>query len=343
MSGIQSDIRTISDLGGYPLTAVTAVTIQDSMGIQKIFDLPIDIVIEQVKAVFQESSPKVVKVGMLRDPDSIYALRDEMIRCKHIVLAPGIINSHSIRIMSDEALAIWKKVLIPEATLLLMRCEEAEIMLGHSVLSDEEMIHAAQEFVDMGAQHVLLRGGKQTKDYLTALYYDGNQKRFFVSQNTEGWQKHGVGGALSAAIATQLGMDDTMDDAISHAHAYIHSQVVYAVSPSTGSQRMADIYNRLMSMIALHYREAHDVAYYADKLAITSRYLSQVTSQSVGKTPKEIIAEYLMKESIYLLSCSRLTIGEISDRLGFSSQALFCKFFSSHQHCSPMAYRIRLQ
>jgi len=342
VSGIQSDIRTISDLGGYPLTALTAVTIQDSSGIQKILDLPMDLVIGQVKSVFQENSPKVVKVGMLRDPELIYELRNEIIRCRNIVLAPGIINSHGSRIMSVQALEAWKKVLIPEATLLLMRCEEAEIALGHAVSTDEEMVQAAQEFIEMGAKNVLLRGGKQTKEQLTALYYGEGQKRFFVSQNTEGWQKHGVGGALSAAIATRLGHGDNMDDAINHAHTYIHSQVVYAVSVTTSSQRMADLYNQLMSLVALYYREAHDVTFYADKLAITPRYLSQVTSQVVGKSPKMIIAEYLMKESITLLSTSRLTIGEISDRLGFSSQALFCKFFSSHEHCSPIAYRQRL-
>ncbi len=342
VSGIQSDIRTISDLGGYPLTAVTAVTIQDNHGIQTILDLPQETVVGQVKAILQESIPKVAKIGMLRDPATVCALRDEIISCRHIVLAPGIINSHGTRIMSDEALAAWKRVLIPEATLLLVRCEEAELLLGHPVSSDDEMLQAAQELTEMGAQHVLLRGGKQVKGQLTALYYGEGRQRFFVSHNTEGWQRHGVGGALSAAIATQLALGDGMDDAISHAHAYIHSQIVYAVSATSGSQRMADIYNQLMSEIALHYREAHDVNYYADKLAITPRYLSQATSQAVGKSPKMIITDYLMKESVTLLSTTRLTVGEISDRLGFSSQALFCKFFHQHEHCSPMTYRSRL-
>ncbi len=339
VSGIQSDIRTISDLGGYPLTAVTAVTVQDRHGIQKILDLPHDVVIGQVKAVFQEETPRVVKIGMLRHPDIIRSLRNEIIGCRHIVLAPGILNSHGTRLMDDEAVGQWKKVLIPEASLLLMRCAEAEIMLGYRVMSDDEMVQAAKDFAEMGAQHVLLRGGKQTTGRLTALYYSGGEQRFFVSQNTEGWQKHGVGGALSAAIATQLALGDGMADAIGHAHDYIHSQVVYAALPERGGQRMADLYSRLMSEVALHYREAHDVTFYADRLAITTRYLSQVTSEVVGKPPKMVIADYLMKESKTLLSNTRLTIGEISDRLGFSSQARFCKFFQTHEHCSPVSFR----
>ncbi len=342
MSGIQSDIQTISDLGCFPLTAITAVTTQDAHGIKSIFDLPLSTVVGQVRAILQESSPRVVKIGMLRHPDTIYAMRDEIIRCRHIVLAPGIINSHGTQMMNDEALEAWKKCLIPEASILMMKCREAEILLHRQILSDEDMLLAAGELSDMGAQHVLLRGGKQVKDQLTALYYGEGQSKFFVSHNTEGWQRHGVGGALSAAIATCLGLGDNMSDAISHAHRYIHSQVVYALSATTSSQRMADIYNRLLSEIALHYREAHDVHFYADQLCITPRYLSQVTAQTVGKSPKTIIADYLLKESVSLLSNTRLSVGEVSAMLGFSSQALFCRFFQSHKHCSPITYRSRL-
>ncbi len=341
-AGIQADTRTISDLGGYPLTAVASVTVQDSKGIQEILDLPKNMVLGQVKAIYNDNLPKAVKVGMVRDPETIYALRSEIVGCKHVVLVPGILNSYGRRLMSDEAIEAWKKALIPGATILLIRCNEAEIMLRHSIASDDEMVHAAEELIDMGAEHVLLRGGHQMEGQLTALFYGNGQKRFFTSQNTEGWQRHGVGGALSTAIATRLGLGDSISDAISNAHGYIHSRVVYSISTNTGSQRIADIYNQLMTLIARHYREAHDVAFYADRLAITTRYLSQVTSQVVGKSPKQIIAEYIMKESVALLATSRLTVGEISGKLGFSSQAMFSKFFSTHENCSPIEYRNRL-
>ncbi|MCR5313531.1 MAG: bifunctional hydroxymethylpyrimidine kinase/phosphomethylpyrimidine kinase [Bacteroidaceae bacterium] len=341
LSGIQADTRTISDLGGYPLTAVTAVTIQDSKGIKEILDLPQDMVIGQINAIFQESHPKVVKVGMVRDPHTIEAISKEIIRCRHIILAPGIINSYNARILSDQALTAWKKKLIPEASLLLIKCQEAQIMLGHPVTTNDEMLQAARELIDLGAQNVLLRGGNHVRGQLTALYHGEGKTEFFTSQNTEGWKKHGVGGALSAAIATRIAMGDSISDAITNAHTYIHSQVVYAISSSTRSQRMADIYNQFMTHIASHYRQAHDVNFYADLLAITPRYLSQVTSHVIGKSPKAIIAEYIMKESIAMLTTSRLTIGEISDRLGFTSQAMFSKFFNSHQKCSPAEFRTK--
>ena len=97
-----------------------------------------------------------------------------------------------------------------------------------------------------------------------------------------------------------------------------------------------------MSLVAEHYREAHDVSFYADKLCITPRYLSQTTDKAVGKSPKQIIADYLMSEAKSYLDTTRLTVQEIADKLGFSSQALFCKFFRNQEKTSPSEYRSRL-
>ena len=94
-----------------------------------------------------------------------------------------------------------------------------------------------------------------------------------------------------------------------------------------------------MSIIAENYKSAHDVAFYAGRLSITTRYLCQVTDKAVGKSPKQIIAEYIMHEAVTLLENSRLTIQEISDSLGFSSQAMFSKFFRNNCGKSPTQVR----
>ncbi len=342
VSGIQADIKTITALGGYALTAVTSVTVQDSHGISSIMDLPLNMVVGQVKAIVNEHRPKAIKVGMVRDVDTICALRHEIVGCPRIVLVPSILNSHGKQLMSQPAINAWKQELIPEATLIQLRCHEAEILLNCRIGSDDSMEDAAKRLIDMGAKSVLLRGGHQVAGRLTALLHHDGESRFFSSQNTEGWQKHGVSGALSTAIASRLAFGDNIPMAIAHAHDYMHSQVVYAVESKVQRLRMADIYNRFMTLIAEHYREAHDVAYYASRLAITSRYLSQITATVVGKSPKQIIADYVIQESITLLATSRLTIGEISNKLGFSSQALFSKFFSTHEGCSPIEYRSHL-
>ncbi len=341
-AGIQADIKTITALGGNALTAVTTVTVQDSGGIQSLLDLPRDMVAGQVKAIIDDHHPRAVKVGMVRDAATIRALKHEIIGCPQIVLVPGIVTSRGRRILSDEAIEAWRRELIPEATLLLLRCNEAELLLGRTIQSDDDMLTAAEALTEMGARAVLLRGGHQVEGRLTALLYGQGLRQFFTSQNTEGWQRHGVGGALSSAIATRLALGDDMATAIRLAHDYLHSQVVYAVEANSQSHRPADLYNQLMTLIAAHYRTAHDVAFYADRLAITPRYLNRITAQVVAKTPKQVIDDYLMKESESLLCSSRLTVSEVAAKLGFSSLAMFSKFFSAHQGCSPNDYRSRL-
>lgn len=338
-AGIQADIKTITALGGYAVTAVSSITIQNSNGIQAIHDLPSEVVVGQVQSIIEEAHPKAIKVGMVRDTNTIKELSHEIIACKHIVLDPGIFTPHSILTAPTEAVNAWKRYLIPTASLLLLRCSEAEVLLDTTINTDEDMIIAANRLHDMGAQYVLLRGGQHIEGMLVALLSGEGNQQFFSSRNTEGWQKHGVGGALSSAIATRLALGDDMPRAIENAHIYMHSQVVYAVTSISHNLRSADIYNDFVSLIAANYRQAHDVTFYADRLAITTRYLNQITAKMVSRSPKQIIADYLMSEAKKLLETTRLTIQEIATDLGFSSQAMFCKFFSTQEGCSPSVYR----
>lgn len=338
-SGIQADIRTISALGGHALTAVTTVTVQNADGIHRLLDLPADMIVGQVRAIVEESHPRAVKVGLLRNAETIVALKDEIVGCKHKIMVPGILSSQGKRLIDDEAIEMWKRKLIPEASILLTRCNEAELLLGRVIASDNDMVDAAHALMGWGAEAVLLRGGHQTEGRLTALLQTDDVQQFFSSQNTAGWQRHGVGGALSAAIATRLALGDTIPQAIGIAHDYMHSQVVYAVNTTTKSYRQADLFNQLMSLIATHYREAHDVSFYAERLSISPRYLTKVTDAVVGKSPKQVIGDYILKESVTLLETSRLSISEIAYALGFSSLAMFSKFFSLHQGCSPKEFR----
>lgn len=337
-AGIQADIKTITDLGGDALTVISSVTIQDEQGIHQIYDLPAELVVGQARAIIQVQHPKAVKVGLLRDAETIRYLRGEIIACRNIVCDPGVLSSHGTRLMSDEAVASFVRHLVPECTLLMLRCEEAELILSSSIDSDDDMLAAAHSLIAMGAKWVLLRGGKHTEGSLTALLYGPDTQQFFTSYNMEGWQRHGVGGALSSAVATRLALGDDVKTAISNAHSYIHSQVVYAVADSQ-KMRPADIYNQFMSLIAAHYHEAHDVAYYASHLCISTRYLSQITNRMVNKSPKMVIDSYIMQEACKLLHTSRLTMQEISNRLGFTSQAMFSKFFKKNEGHSPSEHR----
>lgn len=334
-AGIQADIRTASDLGAYAVTVITAITVQDSNGIKKLHFLPSELVVEQAKAIISDLHPKAVKIGMMGDECLCKKLRDEVIGCRHIVLDPGLLTYMHNLTDRDFFISQFCQHLIPIASLLILKCAEAEVILHREIHSDDEMIEAAKALADMGAQWVFLRGSTHADGRLTALLYGPDTGNFYSSINTEGWQKHGVGGTLSTAITTRLGLGDDMLTAITKAHEYLHHQIVYSVETERDRRRPAEIYNDFVSLIASHYSKAHNIDFYADLLCITRRYLSMICNRTVQKSPKQIIDDYLIQEANTLLATSGMTIQEIAIRLGFSSQASFSRFYKNHEGVAP--------
>ena len=339
--GVQADIRTISALGGYALTAITSVTTQNENGETSISDLSSEMIIGQVRAIVKESHPKVVKVGLVRDASMIKMLKNEIVAAQDVVLVPGVFSSEGKQLVSDEVVSAIKKYLLPMATLLILRSNEVEKMLGIKINTDDDMIEAARTFINMGTESVLLRASKHNDGLLTALLYENGTAHFFTSHNTEGWQKHGVGGALSSAIATCLAFGDDIMTAIDKAHDYMHKQVVYAVSEKVQHSRKTVVYNKFMSLVSENYQKYHDVSFYADKLCVSTRYLSQVTNDIVGTAPKQLISDYIIKEAKILLESTNYSVQEISTKLGFSSQSAFTLFFVKNEKETPSAYRLK--
>lgn len=354
VAGIQADIRTASDLGAYAVTVITAITVQNRQGIRDIHFLTSELVIKQARMIMSDLHPKAVKIGMLGDAFLSKRLREEVVGCRHIVLDPGF--KTYLRYLSDpgECLHLFCRHLIPISTLLMLKCSEAEIILQKSINSDDDMIWAARRFTKMGAKWVFLRGSTHADGRLTALLYCAEPDesipgkphsqpaeviRFYSSLNTEGWQKHGVGGALSTAITTRLGLGDDMITAIHHAHEYLHHQIVYSVATDKERRRPAEIYNAFLSFVARSYSRSHNVAFYADLLCVSTRYLSIICRKVVEKTPKQIIDDYLILEARTLLDTSEMTIQEVALRLGFSSQASFCRFYKTQTGDTPSTVR----
>ena len=337
-AGIQADIRTIKDLGCYAVTAVTAVTIQNSMGITDVHQLPTSPVVGQVRAVYEELHPQAVKVGMMDDAETICAVSREILASPNIVCSPVILASHGGLLMSNDSIQAYREYLFPLCKLLIIKCTDAEIVVGHRISTDADMAAAAALLHGMGPEWVLLRGGTFTAGRINALLSGPGCQKFFSSVNIEGWQRHGVGGTLSTAIAARLAQNDDIPSAITNAHNYMHSQVVYASSQSTSLQPH-NLYNQFMTLLPQHYKTAHDVSFYASQLSISTRYLSQITNIVCGRSPKQIIDDYLLRECEQLLATTCLTIQQISIQLGFSSQIAFAKFFKAKKGFAPTTYR----
>ena len=182
--GVQADIRTISALGAYALTAITSVTTHDENDEIFINDLTSDMIIGQVRAIVKDYHPKVVKIGLVRDASTIKMLKNEIIAAQNIVLVPGIFSSEGKQLISDDVISAIKKHLLPMTTLLILRSNEAEKMLGIKINIDDDMIEAARTFINMGAESVLLRASKHNDGLLTALLYENGNAHFFTSHKT---------------------------------------------------------------------------------------------------------------------------------------------------------------
>ena len=320
-------------MGCHALTVATCIVMRD------VVNFPAHIIRQQIVDVVAKCHPRAVKVGLVRTPEAVGVVSNGIVGMRRIVVAPGIMASNNVQLVDDDTIDAIRRCLIPVASLLVLRQVEAEKILGVNIATDSDMVAAAQSFIDMGAEYVMIRGGRITEGRVTALLLGNDVKQFFSSYNIEGWKQHGVGGALSTAVATRLGMGDDVPDAVRNAHEFVHSRIVYSVSGSGKRMRPADIYNAFMNLLSNNYQRAHDVAFYADRLCITTRYLSQITNESVSKSPKQIIADYLVCEARQVLENSRLSVKEVSDNLGFRAVSVFCKLFKQQTGFTPSEYR----
>lgn len=342
-AGIVADIGTISALRAQPLATMTSIISQEAKYTLQTSNLPTELVLEQIRSALQKGSPKSVKVGFVSDPLTIETLSPIIQAVPRKVMVPSIIDSTGNKLLSPQAIDMWIKHLFPLADLLILKVCEAEEVLGIKIHTDADMLDAATLLRQMGAKSVMLRGAQIREGYLTAILMHEEGHKFFTSHNMDKWQRHGIAGVLSTAIATRYAFGDSTEAAVENAHSYIHSHLVYSFSPMQGvaALRSADIYNKFLSLITRHYATAHDVAYYAEHLCVSARYLQEVTEKMAEKSPKQIISEYLLQEACNMLEGTRLTIQQISLQLGFSSQAQFSRFFSREQGVSPQAYRFR--
>lgn len=342
LSGIQADIRCAADMNLTANTTITSVTVQNLYGIQQVHHLPTDVILGQVRAALEVKLPQAVKLGMVGNADAISGLRSEILACPNIVCSPGILASSGGCLMSNEALYALTHDIVPLARLLILKCTDAEILLGRRIMSDEDMRSASRLLRAMGAEWVMLRGGSFSEGSVSAMLSSEESEHYFTSANVQGWKQHGVVSAFSTAITCRLALGDDVPTAVQNAHTYIHNKVVYALE-GRDAGRMQELYNQFLSLLAEHHTTTHDVSSYASRLAIGTRYLSQITAQMVGKSPKQVIDEYLVRQAELLLTNSALTIQQISQTLGFTSQITFSRFFSQKRGMSPSAFKSKVQ
>ena len=343
-SGVQADIKTISSVGGYAVTAITSITIQNTLGIQEFYDLPPDTVTGQVEAIVNDVQPKVVKIGMIRRADVMMAVAKALERYRPdvVIYDPVVVSSKGDVLMSLDLVGAMRKWLLPMCSLVVLKKSDAENVLAHRIVTSADVIAAAGELLNFGCGNVLMHCGKLMADSNTdVLVVGGNDEPTFISNlfsDNANVSNHGMSGNLSAAIAAFCAKGQPLAEAVHNASVYMANLFAENVQ-LTG--RGSDLFNEFVNEIAENFSSHNDVRFYADCLNVSSTYLAQVTKRIAGKAPKVIIDEYVVSEAQSLLVASTRTVQEIAYSLGFSSQAHFTKFFKKMVGCTPSEYRRR--
>ena len=202
-AGIQADIKTMSALGVYAASAITAVTVQNTQGVYGIEAIRPEIVGGQISAVMDDIHPTAVKIGMVNDAETIHAIAKTLGRYKDVavIIDPVMVSTSGCRLMQEDALQVFRTELMPLATLLTPNVPEAEILSGIKIETVDDMDRAAKRICNEAGCAVLVKGGHLDGNTKTdILYADGQRTATYEVQTVETRNTHGTGCTLSSAI-----------------------------------------------------------------------------------------------------------------------------------------------
>ena len=249
-AGIQADIKTISALGCYAASAITAVTVQNTQGVTAAHAVPPEIVAGQIRAVMDDIKPKAVKIEMVNDAETIKAIADALADydIEHIVVDPVMVSTSGSKLMQDDAIKVFIEKLLPMSTLITPNIYEAEILAGKKITDEDAMNDVAGEILSKGAEAVLIKGGHIEGDKKVDLLYNAIRKTearsseitmmigdSFESETVETRNTHGTGCTLSAAIASNLAMGLGINKAIDKAKYWLTSALIAGADVEIGS------------------------------------------------------------------------------------------------------------
>lgn len=220
-AGIQADIKTMSALGCYAASAITAITVQNTLGVTAVHAVPPEIVAGQIKAVMDDIEPKAIKIGMVNDAETIFAIAETLkaYSLPHLVVDPVMVATSGSRLMQDDALDVFCRELLPLATLLTPNVPEAEVLSGIKITDKGNMDKAARRVLQLGCNNLLIKGGHLAGQKVDRLYGDVDCE--YVAENVVTRNTHGTGCSLSSAITSFLAQGFSTDEAIGKAKEWL--------------------------------------------------------------------------------------------------------------------------
>ena len=221
-AGIQADIKTMTANGVFAMSAITALTAQNTTGVTDIFETTPKFLGEQIDAIFTDIYPDAVKIGMVSSAELIGVIAEKLhaYGAKNLVVDPVMVATSGDRLISEDAVAALKEQLLPLATVLTPNIPEAEILSGMTITDTAGMEAAAKAISERYGCAVLCKGGHQINDADDLLWRDGCGK-WFHGKRIANPNTHGTGCTLSSAIASNLAKGYDLDTSVERAKAYI--------------------------------------------------------------------------------------------------------------------------
>lgn len=227
-AGIQADIKTISALGCYATSVLTALPVQNTQGVRNIFSIPVEAVAEQIEAILDDIFPDAIKIGMVHTPELVEAIVQTLVKYKKvpIVFDPVMVATSGHRLIEEETIQTIIEKLFPIADVITPNMDEAAILAKMEVKTLAEMELAGEKIKTLNCKNILLKGGHQTTLKITTLFLDEEgQTHTFETEKLETNNTHGSGCTLSSAIASYLAQGKSLLDAISMAQTYAYEAI----------------------------------------------------------------------------------------------------------------------
>jgi hydroxymethylpyrimidine/phosphomethylpyrimidine kinase len=225
-AGIQADLKTFAALGCYGMSAITALTAQNTRGVSGIHAVPPEFLKAQIQAVVEDIGVDAVKLGMLHAPEvvDVVAWAIDHYRLPNVVLDPVMVATSGDRLIAEQTVSVLVRELFPRAIVITPNLDEAALLIGRPIDGVHALDAAAADLLALGAKHVLLKGGHLPGDEVVDLLVgrEGQPLRL-ASQRIRSRNLHGTGCTLSSAIAAYLALGAPLNEAVAQARAYIVS------------------------------------------------------------------------------------------------------------------------
>ncbi len=235
-AGIQEDIKTVTALGGYAASAVTAITVQNTLGVSRAEPLDPDLIAAQARAVLEDIGADVIKTGMLGDAavvETVAQLLDEAAR--PAVIDPVMVAKGGARLLANDAIAPVRGLLVPRAALLTPNAPEAEALTGIAVATTDDLRRAGEALLKAGAGAVLMKGGHVPGPRVVDVLMTPYGETTFEGERIETRHTHGTGCTLASAVATGLAQGQSVEAAAARAWDYVHRAILAAPGLGRGA------------------------------------------------------------------------------------------------------------